>query len=85
MNLARCSNWRCQVNFGENSGPMSHQIKVVRIFALPGKSGVSQPADGADGWTLPISADVGKAFNIGSHAMSFQLGAYDLPNDSAPQ
>lgn len=44
-------------------------------------------ADAANGWTIPIGADVGKVFNVGSHAMSFQLGAYDLvkrPN-VAPQ
>lgn len=44
-------------------------------------------ADEADGWTIPIGADAGKAFNIGSHAMGFQIGAYDLPKhpDGAPQ
>lgn len=44
-------------------------------------------ADAANGWTIPIGADVGTAFNVGSHAMSFQIGAYDLakrPN-GAPQ
>jgi hypothetical protein len=35
-------------------------------------------ADSANGWTIPIGADVGEAFNVGSHAMSLQLGAYDL-------
>lgn len=43
--------------------------------------------DAANGWTIPIGADVGNAFNVGSHAMSFQLGGYDLakrPN-GAPQ
>jgi len=34
-------------------------------------------ADAANGWTIPIGADVGKAFNVGAHAMSFQVGAYD--------
>jgi hypothetical protein len=44
-------------------------------------------ADAANGWTIPMGGDVGKAFNIGSHAMSLQVGAYDLVNrpDSAPQ
>jgi hypothetical protein len=44
-------------------------------------------ADEANGWTIPIGADVGKAFNVGSHAMSFQVGAYDLVKrpDGAPQ
>jgi hypothetical protein len=44
-------------------------------------------ADAANGWTIPIGADVGTAFNVGSHAMSFQLGAYDLAKrpDGAPQ
>ncbi len=35
-------------------------------------------ADAANGWTVPIGADVGDAFNVGSHAMSWQIGAYDL-------
>jgi hypothetical protein len=44
-------------------------------------------ANAANGWTIPMGADVGKAFNVGSHAMSFQIGAYDLVKrpDSAPQ
>ncbi len=44
-------------------------------------------AAAANGWTIPIGADVGKAFNVGSHAMSFQVGAYDLVKrpDGAPQ
>ena len=44
-------------------------------------------ADAANGWTIPMGADVGKAFNVGSHAMSFQVGAYDLLKrpDGAPQ
>jgi hypothetical protein len=44
-------------------------------------------ADAADGWAIPIGADVGKAFNVGSHAMSLQFGAYDLAKrpSGAPQ
>jgi hypothetical protein len=44
-------------------------------------------ADAANGWTIPIGADVGNAFNVASHAMSFQVGAYDLAKrpDGAPQ
>jgi hypothetical protein len=44
-------------------------------------------ADAANGWTIPIGADVGNAFNVGSHAMSFQIGAYDLAKrpQGAPQ
>jgi hypothetical protein len=44
-------------------------------------------ADGANGWTIPIGADTGVAFNVGSHALSFQVGAYDLAKrpDGAPQ
>jgi hypothetical protein len=44
-------------------------------------------ADAANGWTIPMGADVGKAFNVESHAMSFQVGAYDLLKrpDGAPQ
>ncbi|MFN8602222.1 MAG: hypothetical protein U0842_17300 [Candidatus Binatia bacterium] len=29
-------------------------------------------------WTIPVGADVGTAFSIGSQAMTVQLGAYDL-------
>jgi hypothetical protein len=35
-------------------------------------------ADAANGWTIPLGADVGKAFSVGSQAMGIQLGAYDL-------
>ena len=44
-------------------------------------------ADAANGWTIPIGADLGKAFNLGTHAMGLQLGAYDLLKrpDGAPQ
>jgi hypothetical protein len=44
-------------------------------------------ANAANGWTIPIGADVGNAFSVGSHAMSFQLGGYDLVKrpDGAPQ
>ena len=44
-------------------------------------------ADAANGWTIPIGADVGKAFSVGSHAMGIQVGAYDLVKrpDGAPQ
>jgi hypothetical protein len=44
-------------------------------------------ADAANGWTIPIGADVGKAFDVASHAMSVQFGAYDLAKrpSGAPQ
>ena len=44
-------------------------------------------ADAANGWTIPIGADAGKAFGLGSHAMGIQVGAYDLLKrpDGAPQ
>jgi hypothetical protein len=32
----------------------------------------------ADAWTLPLGADVGFAFNVGSQALSLSVGAYDL-------
>jgi hypothetical protein len=44
-------------------------------------------ADAANGWTIPMGADVGKALNLGSQATSFRIGAYDLlkRSDGAPQ
>jgi hypothetical protein len=44
-------------------------------------------ADAANRWTIPIGADVGKAFSMGSQAMGLQVGAYDLVKrpDGAPQ
>lgn len=44
-------------------------------------------ANAADGWTIPIGIDAGKAFKVGSRAMSIQLGAYDLLRrpDGAPR
>lgn len=35
-------------------------------------------ADAANGWTIPIGADIGKAFTLGSRSLSAQIGAYDL-------
>jgi len=44
-------------------------------------------ADAANAWTIPMGADIGKAFNLGSQSLSLQLGAYDLVKrpDGAPQ
>ena len=44
-------------------------------------------ADAAHALTLPMGADISKAFKLGSQALSLQIGAYDLlkrPN-GAPQ
>ena len=35
-------------------------------------------ADSANAWTIPVGIDVGKAFNLGSRAMSLQIGSYDF-------
>lgn len=35
-------------------------------------------ANSADAWTIPVGLDVGKAFNLGSQAMSLQIGSYDF-------
>jgi hypothetical protein len=35
-------------------------------------------ADAANGWTVPMGADIGKAFNIGTQTASLQVGSYDL-------
>jgi len=44
-------------------------------------------ADIANAWLIPMGADIGKAFKVGSQDMSVQLGAYDLLKrpDGAPQ
>jgi hypothetical protein len=44
-------------------------------------------ADAANGWTIPVGADVGDAFNVGADGLSIQLGAYDLVErpSGAPQ
>ena len=44
-------------------------------------------ADTANAWTIPMGADVGKAFKMGSQDLSLQVGAYDLLKrpDGAPQ
>ncbi len=44
-------------------------------------------ADAANGWTIPMGADIGKAFKMGSQDLSLQVGAYDLLKrpDGAPQ
>jgi hypothetical protein len=44
-------------------------------------------ADTANAWTIPIGADIGKAFKLGSRDLGLQVGAYDLLKrpDGAPQ
>ena len=44
-------------------------------------------ADTANGWTIPMGADIGKAFKMGSQDLSLQVGAYDLLKrpEGAPQ
>ena len=44
-------------------------------------------AEASNAWTTPMGADVGKAFKLGSQALSLQVGAYDLVKrpDGAPQ
>jgi hypothetical protein len=44
-------------------------------------------ADTANAWTIPIGADIGKAFKMGSRDLSLEVGAYDLVKrpDGAPQ
>ncbi len=44
-------------------------------------------ADAANAWLIPIGADIGKAFKLGSQDLSLQVGAYDLLKrpDGAPQ
>jgi hypothetical protein len=43
--------------------------------------------DAANGWTIPIGADVGNAFSLKSRAMGLQVGAYDILKrpDGTPQ
>ena len=44
-------------------------------------------ADAANAWTIPMGADIGKAFKLGSRDLSLQVGAYDLLKrpEGAPQ
>ena len=44
-------------------------------------------AEAANAWTIPMGADIGKAFNLGSQSLSLQGGAYDLLKrpEGAPQ
>ena len=35
-------------------------------------------ADAANAWTIPMGADIGKAFSLGSQDLSLQFGAYYL-------
>jgi hypothetical protein len=44
-------------------------------------------AEASNAWTIPMGADIGKAFKLGSQALSLQVGAYDLVKrpDGAPQ
>ena len=44
-------------------------------------------AETPNAWTIPIGADVGNAFKMGSQDLSLQVGAYDLLKrpDGAPQ
>jgi len=44
-------------------------------------------ADTANAWIIPMGADIGKTFKMGSQNLSWQVGAYDLVKrpDGAPQ
>jgi len=44
-------------------------------------------ADSANAWTIPIGADIGRVFKVGSQNFSLQVGTYDLLKrpDGAPQ
>jgi len=44
-------------------------------------------ADTDNAWLIPMGADIGKAFKIGSQNMGLQVGSYDLLSrpDGAPQ
>ncbi len=44
-------------------------------------------AEATNAWTIPMGADIGKAFKMGSQDLSLQVGAYDLLKrpDVAPQ
>lgn len=44
-------------------------------------------ANAANGWSIPMGADVGKAFYLQSRSMSLQVGAYDfiVRPDGSPQ
>lgn len=35
-------------------------------------------ADAVNAWTIPIGADIGKVFKMGSQDLSLQIGSYDL-------
>ncbi len=35
-------------------------------------------APSGNAWTVPVGADIGKAFNLGPQAMTLQLGSYDF-------
>ena len=44
-------------------------------------------AEASNAWTIPMGADIGKAFTLDSQALSLQVGAYDLLKrpDGTPQ
>jgi hypothetical protein len=44
-------------------------------------------ADSANGWTIPMGADIGKTFQVGGRTISWQVGAYDYLKypDGAPE
>jgi hypothetical protein len=44
-------------------------------------------ADATDAWTIPMGADIGKAFKMDSQDLSLQVGAYHLLKrpEGAPQ
>ena len=44
-------------------------------------------ADSANAWTIPMGADIGRVFKVGSQNFSLQVGTYDLLKrpDGAPQ
>jgi len=40
-------------------------------------------ANSANGWTIPMGADIGRTFQVGKRTISWQVGAYDYLKDSS--
>ncbi len=69
---------RGSVNFTYIEAQISYNFESGWYIQTDPQMSYDWTAEKPQAWTIPIGADVGKAFNIGPQAISFQVGSYDL-------
>jgi len=69
---------RGSVNYTYIEAQVSYNFESVWYVQTDPQMSDDWTAHMSDAWTIPIGADVGKAFNIGPQAVSLQVGSYDF-------